>query len=121
MIICETFLERIENLLVFVIKVYPGSSKPYFYKRKGVKEGTYVRVGATNKLADEVVIQDLTRQRLNISFDEEICYGVELTSIDLQKLMNDIHTFTNKTIDEQQLLNLKLLKKEANTLLPTND
>lgn len=75
---------------------------------------------AGNFMDNEAIIQDLTRQRLNISFDEEVCYGVELTSIDLKKLMNDLHTFTNKTIDEQQLLNLKLLKKEANSLLPTN-
>lgn len=45
---------------------------PYYLKDKGKLKGTYIRVGSTNKLADETIIAELERRRRNISFDSEV-------------------------------------------------
>ena len=46
-------------------------------KTLGKANGTYVRLGATNRAADFETIAELERQKRHISFDEEICYEVE--------------------------------------------
>ena len=67
-IIPDIFLEKSEDdKQVLVVHIFPGSLKPYYLKKLGKAEGTYIRVGATNKKADTALIQQLERERLNIS------------------------------------------------------
>jgi hypothetical protein len=63
-------IHNIEGKLILKIDVFPGSLKPYHLKNKGEIEGTYIRVGSTNRQADLETIEELGRQRMNISFDE---------------------------------------------------
>jgi predicted HTH transcriptional regulator len=62
----------IDQHVIFRIKVLPGPNKPYYLKSKGQEKGTYIRVGSTNRLADEWVLTDLRRQGQNRSLDEEV-------------------------------------------------
>lgn len=103
-----------------VIEIYPGNLKPYYIKSKKKANGTYVRVGATNKLADENMILDLERQKRNISFDEEICHELNYTSEQLNKLLYDFSNLSSKKINENDLINFKLLKMDNGSLHPTN-
>ncbi|MCH5138951.1 hypothetical protein JMF89_17435, partial [Clostridiaceae bacterium UIB06] len=90
----------------------PGNLKPYYIKNKGKLKGTYIRVGATNKSADEEMIMELERQKRNISFDEEIVYDCDLSNIDLSELKKNFHRYTEKELNEENLINLKLIKEE---------
>lgn len=94
------------------MEVFPGNLKPYYIKSKGKLKGTYIRVGATNKLSDEEMIMELERQKRNISFDEECVYDYDLLNIDLSKLKNDFYRYTEKELNEENLVNLKLIKEE---------
>ena len=69
-IIPEIYSVNIENKLVLVIEVVRGNLKPYFLKNQGKVDGTYIRIGATNRLADLESINELERQKRHISFDE---------------------------------------------------
>ena len=71
-ILPEIYSVNIENKLVLVIEVVRGNLKPYFLKNQGKANGTYIRIGATNRLADLENINELERQKRHISFDEEI-------------------------------------------------
>ena len=52
-----------DNYLL-VIRVFPSSSRPHYYKKQGPDAGVYIRVGSTNRRADEEMIKEL-----NYSFD----------------------------------------------------
>ncbi|MEL7597632.1 MAG: ATP-binding protein, partial [Clostridiaceae bacterium] len=111
-IIPEIYIENINGKKVIIVEVFPGNLKPYYIKSKGKLKGTYIRVGATNKLSDEEMIMELERQKRNISFDEECVYDYDLLNIDLSKLKNDFYRYTEKELNEENLVNLKLIKEE---------
>lgn len=118
-IIPEIYVENIEDKNVLVIEVFTGNLKPYYIKKKGKLKGTYIRVGATNKLVDEEMIMELERQKRNISFDEEILYDYDFKNIDLQKLKADFQRLIETKITDKDLLNLKLIKEENEQIHPT--
>ena len=61
-----------ENKHLIQVTVFRGSTPPYYLKEKGKLQGTFIRVGSTNRLADEAIISELERRRRNISFDSEV-------------------------------------------------
>ncbi len=55
---------------LLVVEVYPSSLRPHWLKSLGKEEGVLVRVGTTNRRADEPLIAELQRSVLNTSYDE---------------------------------------------------
>jgi len=66
----NTTVYNIKGKLLLKIEIFPGSLKPYHLKSKGEIEGTYIRLGSTNRKADLDIIEELRRRRMNIGFDE---------------------------------------------------
>lgn len=79
----------VEGEIIFLIKVLPGANKPYYFKQLGPEEGTYVRIGSTNRKADVSILTELRRQSRNISFDIEVDTSFECDIVD----MNIVGTF----------------------------
>lgn len=52
---------------VIAVHIYPSSNRPHFIKSMGAKEGVYIRVGSTNRKADQSTIGELERITLNQS------------------------------------------------------
>lgn len=82
----NTTIHNIEGKLLLKVEVYPGRLKPYHIKEKGETEGTFVRVGSTNRKADLEIIEELRRQRMNISFDETAVQGAGLEELEPENL-----------------------------------
>ena len=116
----EIYAFTIEEKTIIVIEVYPSPLKPHFLKSKGKAEGTYIRVAATNKQADAEYIQELERQKLNISFDEDICRDVNIEEYNLNALKALLSDRLKKQISDNDLYNLKLLKKQGDRTYITN-
>ncbi len=118
----EIYIENINNVELLVIEVFRGPSLPYYLKQQGKAPACYIRLAATNRVAGQEKIAELELQRRNISFDEQIDYEVELDQLDLTPLTSRFNQL-NKSLDQQQLLNLKLIKYDrsnsANKLYPT--
>jgi predicted HTH transcriptional regulator len=53
------------------VEVYPSGSRPHWLKREGPLEGVYVRLGSTNRKADSDLIQELRRNAMGVTFDEQ--------------------------------------------------
>lgn len=66
----EIYKVNIDGKLVLVIEIVRGNLKPYFLKSQGKTHGTYIRLRATNRVADLETIEDLERQKRHISFEE---------------------------------------------------
>lgn len=119
LLIPDIYLYAIEDKTIVVVEVYPSISKPYFLKLKGKLDGTYIRVGATNKKADLEYIQDLERQRFNISFDEDTYNGTSIFK-NIEPVMEVLSKYLNRKVRENDLINFKLIKKISNEVKINN-
>ena len=117
-ILPEIYSANVQGKLVLVVEVFRGNLLPYYLKSAGKNDGTYLRVGATNRKADFEHILELERQKRNQSFDEEICREQPLDELDLTPLVARFAA-RGKPLDEQKLKNLKLIALEQGTLWPT--
>lgn len=108
----DILTENVQGKILVIIRVYPGKLKPYFIKSKGLDDGTYIRIGATNRKAEKSNITELERERENISYDSEIDHSVNLDSIDISFLKN-ILSYKGKDLTNDKLMNLGLVKEES--------
>ncbi len=118
-ILPEIYSVNIKNKLILVIEIVRGNLKPYFLKNRGRNNGTYIRIGATNRIAGLDTIAELERQKRHISFDEEICYDIEFPDLDLSSLLGKFESI-GKPLNNEKLENLKLVKTENDKVYPTN-
>ncbi|NPA73218.1 MAG: ATP-dependent DNA helicase, partial [Epsilonproteobacteria bacterium] len=118
-ILPEIYAQNIDGKVILVVEVFRGSLLPYYLKSKGKLNGTYIRVGSTNRLADERVITELQRQRLNKTYDEEENFEFSLDEFDLRVIYNEFKKI-DKSCDYEKLKNLKLIKELNGVNYPTN-
>jgi ATP-dependent DNA helicase RecG len=118
-ILPEIYSVNVDNKLLLVVEVSSGPLKPYFLKTHGKSNGTFIRIGATNRVADQENITELERQKRHITYDEEISYEVDLSKLDINILFEKFKA-RDKELDIPKLENLKLIKKQNNKLFPTN-
>ena len=118
-ILPEIYTQNIEGKLLLVIEVFRGNLLPYYLKKDGKNNGTYIRVGASNRQASFDNIIELERQRRNISFDEEINYEVALSTLDLAPIYK-VFEKVGKPLSREKLKNLKLIKEEYGKEYPTH-
>ncbi len=131
-IVPDITFQNIDDKCVVIIEIYPGASRPYFLKSKGKHDGTYIRVAGTSRPADTVKIRELEMEGINLSWDELICVGYEVTEEAVYKLCKDIRQHMADSISaeedkrhlrevtEQNLLNWKVLGRSEGELLATN-
>ena len=118
-ILPEIYTLNVEGKLLLVVEVFRGGLLPYYLKQKGKREGTYIRIGSTNRLADESMIIELQRQRLNRTFDEEENFEWDLNKFDLNIIYQEFEKI-GKSCDFEKLKNLKLIKELNSSVVPTN-
>ncbi|HWR28478.1 MAG TPA: RNA-binding domain-containing protein [Negativicutes bacterium] len=116
----DIYAYSLQDMTIIVVEVYPSSLKPHFLKNRGKATGVYIRVGATNKQADPEYIQELERQKLNISFDEDRCVDCEDESGDIKDLKQLLMKQLRREITDETLTNLKFLKVQQGKLRLTN-
>src|SRR5699024_6160378 len=68
-ILPDISFQNIKGKYLIVTRIAKGNNPPYHLKSKGEAEGTYIRVGSTNRKAMPEMIEELYRKRSNISFD----------------------------------------------------
>ncbi|OGB28711.1 MAG: hypothetical protein A3F78_16250 [Burkholderiales bacterium RIFCSPLOWO2_12_FULL_61_40] len=91
-----------------------GNLLPYYLKTAGKNNGTYLRIGASNRKADFEHIVELERQKRNLSYDEEAYREQALQSLDLTPLETRFAA-VGKLLNQEKLKNLKLVVQESAT------
>ncbi|MEW6380920.1 MAG: RNA-binding domain-containing protein [bacterium] len=120
-IIPEIYIQAAEGKNLLVVEIFPGSHKPYYLKAKGKHQGTYVRIGSTNRQASQEILEELERQRRKISFDAIPVYDLSYPQINLDSFRIDYQKATGRPLDNnEQLKNLGLLCCERDQLYPTH-
>lgn len=64
----EVVAYRRKSLLA--MQVFPGPARPYHLGSQGVDQGSYVRVGSTNRRAGPEVLEELRRANTGLAYDE---------------------------------------------------
>jgi ATP-dependent DNA helicase RecG len=89
---------------------------PYYLKSKGVNEGTYIRFGSTNRLADSATILEIQRLKAHKYFDEQPNFDCNVDQINFhlaKKLFEKIaKKFTHNTA-KSLTLRLKYQEREV--------
>ena len=118
-IIPEIYTIQIEDKILLVVEIFRGNLMPYWLKSKGLEKGTYIRIGSSNRIADQAMIAELQRQRQHTSFDAEINVEYSLDDLNLDVIY---HAFSDigKICDREKLKNLKLIVSENGEDKPTN-
>ena len=105
------------NKNVLRVEVYPGPARPYFLKSVGKAEGTFVRIGSTNRRADENVIQSLSRYSMGRSFDEESVPEFNSEAIDF-RAASELFSI-NRILKREDLTTLKIVTGVMGKIVPT--
>ena len=95
--LCEPLLAprirvaQFEDREIVIAEVQPGPSVPYHFKGKDVGKGTYVRVGATTRMADETALKELLLRGSSQSYDEQVCPEEPFLEKEAQLLCDEIN------------------------------
>lgn len=93
-----TLIHKGKHLLI--IEVSGGMNKPYFISKKGMDNGTYVRIGRSTMKASPEMLQELQWQSRGLSYDTLPCYPSSLEDLDSERLAVFLKYF--ETDDQKQ-------------------
>jgi ATP-dependent DNA helicase RecG len=102
---------------IVAVEVHPSSLRPHHLTREGEAQGTYVRVGSTNRRADPALVEELRRYSRNESFDERPMPELNSEAIDFRAASESFAPF--RTLAQRDLVSLGLLVKHQGRLVPT--
>ncbi len=125
MVASHVTVHNLEGKLLLRVDIFPGSMKPYHLKNKNEIDGTYIRVGSTNRKADIETIEELRRQRMNIGFDEVPVFEVKVKDLDPENIRyylqkrKEVRDIPEAEINNDFLLKIRALKKVNGQSYPT--
>ncbi|MFV0482468.1 MAG: RNA-binding domain-containing protein [Bacteroidales bacterium] len=110
---------NVDDKALIKISIYRGSTPPYYLKEKGKHKGTYIRVGSSNRLADESILAELERRKQNVSFDNEVVIEKSVDDLDISTFSETFIEKTHEKLDREALQKLDLIKELNKTFYPT--
>lgn len=102
---------------VVAIEVHPSSLRPHHLTQEGETQGTYVRVGSTNRRADPAMTGELRRYSRNESFDEQPMPDLDSEAIDFRAASESFAPF--RALARRDLVSLGILVKHQGRPVPT--
>jgi predicted HTH transcriptional regulator len=101
---------------VLVVNVPVGSHRPYYLKSVGRYQGTFVRLGSSNRQATALLVDDLARSSGPDTFDRLIAANATMADLDIATLAKSLQ----RPLGDEELLTLELAGLEDGHLKPTN-
>ncbi|MCD6578955.1 putative DNA binding domain-containing protein [bacterium] len=105
---------------ILKVEIYKGNNPPYYLKNKGKTTGTYIRVGSLSRPANKDIIEELERQKENISFDSIAVFLKEFHQLDISIFKEQFEEITGEKLTNKVLKKLNLIVKNQNKEFPTN-
>lgn len=106
---------RGRELLIITVPYSPGL---YHLKSKGETEGTFIRLGSTNRLADAHVIAEIRRLKEHTSFDQLPDCKFSLDNFDFE-LAKQLFSAVGKTFTQAKAKTLELFIDYQSEVYPT--
>jgi predicted HTH transcriptional regulator len=102
---------------VVAVQIHPSPSRPHYLARAGVENGTYVRVGSTNRRADGALIAEMQRYARGESFDERPMPSLGSEAIDFRAASESFSPVRRLT--KRELHTLRLVTEYHGRQVPT--
>lgn len=102
---------------LLVIRVFPSSTRPHYYKKYGIEGGTYIRVGSTNRKADNGTIEELKRISRNETFDAQPMTMLTSEVIDFRAASEQFNAV--RKLNKKDLETLELVTDYQGKKIPT--
>jgi ATP-dependent DNA helicase RecG len=119
-ILPEISFVRYHEKSLIKVEIYRGYTPPYHMKNKPVNKSTYIRVGSSNRLATEEIINELNRKRINQSFDSEVVFILPVEKIDLDGFKKFFKQKTGEPLNNEILTKMELTRLVQNQTFPLN-
>ncbi|MCK9170513.1 MAG: putative DNA binding domain-containing protein [Treponema sp.] len=119
-IVPDIVFQTVGNKTVIVVEIHPGQNKPYFIKKEGVTDGTYIRVGATTRKAEYEKIQEYILFGRHQYYDEMPFSEIPVEMNRVDSLCTAIAEYTKKTVSKENLTGWGILIKQENDYIPSN-
>ncbi len=126
-------LASIEEKVVIVVNIMPGSQRPYYLTSKGKENGTYIRVSGTTRPADSFVLKELEFEGVNRCFDQTYAASeASATEDEINRLCDRMYQYAVEHCNsaeaseriyrptKQNLLSWGFLVKHGDKCYPTN-
>ena len=102
---------------VLAVQVFPSARRPHHLTNAGPMAGTYVRVGSTNRRADEALVSEMRRFAQGEAFDERPMPELDSEAIDFRAASESfapVRPLTRRDLDT-----LRLATKYQGRTVPT--
>jgi ATP-dependent DNA helicase RecG len=107
----------IEDKTLLIAEVFLSSSRPHFLRSEGAEKGVYVRLGSTNRQADQELIAELRRTVEGVAFDEMPMPELSIDDLDTKAIAQSVRE--KYPVDKTELQTLKLLVSHQGRLVPS--
>ncbi len=105
------------NKSLIRIEVYSSPNVPHYLKKQGEKNGIYVRLGSSNRQADQTMIEELKRIADRQAFDEMTKPNCSIDDIDFEAI--EMLFSKKRKLHKKDLTNLKIIDWYQKKLVPT--
>ena len=102
---------------VVAVQVHPSPARPHHLVRAGVQAGTYVRVGSTNRRADDALIAEMRRFARGEAFDERAMPALNSEAIDFRAASESFASV--RRLGKKDLETLRLVTEHQGRRVPT--
>ncbi len=102
---------------VVAVQVFPSPTRPHYVTRSGLHGGTYVRVGSTNRRADEALINEMRRFAQGDAFDEHAMPELDSEAVDFRAASESFAPV--RRLLRHDLETLRLLTSHQGRKVPT--
>ncbi|MDR1431774.1 MAG: putative DNA binding domain-containing protein, partial [Propionibacteriaceae bacterium] len=109
-------LTTVAGKTLLAVKVALSGRRPHHVKKLGRKQGTFVRLGASNRLADQDLVKDLERGTRDLYFDQ--LPVITQTPDDLDT--NALERMLGRPMMLEALRTLDLVVQDQGRWVPTN-
>jgi ATP-dependent DNA helicase RecG len=110
-------IDAVQGRYLLVVKVGRSPNAPHFIKGEGARKGVYVRVGSTNRLADDTLISELRRSLLHQAYDEIPMKDLADDAVDKSAVVRDFEGI--RVIKSKDIENLGLVTSYQGKRVPT--
>ena len=106
---------------VLIVDVSVGSQRPYYLKRLGSTQlgphqGTYLRLGSSDRQATSAAVEELRREGQRVRFEELPSLHATMSDLDIEALS----AMLSRPVTESTLQTLGLVTEDQGKLHPTN-
>lgn len=124
-------IEEIDGRKIIVASIRPGMAKPYYLRKYGIMDGTWIRIVGVTRKAEPYMIKELQLEGTGASFDTlQVMGEVSQKDIDalcdrmyqhaLARCLTDEQRAAQKKVTASQLVSWKILSFFNGKYLPTN-